>query len=112
MQTPSAWLYAEGVTLDVVSADPTGLGSVRREMQEFALRSASLPKNSVFQAQHVHWAQREVAMVLPGIVDAWNGWTDFTDPQDFMDRSRARGHATIGAAVDAYVIEITGMRRE
>ena len=51
-------------------------------------------------------------MVLPGIIEAWNSWTDFTDPQDFMDRSSARGHATIGAAVDAYVVEITGLHRE
>jgi hypothetical protein len=28
-----------------------------------------------------------------------------------MDRSRAEGHATIGAAVDAYVIEIPGLDR-
>ena len=38
-------------------------------------------------------------------------WTDCTDPQDFMDQGRAHGHATIGAAVDAYVVELTGMHR-
>jgi hypothetical protein len=32
--------------------------------------------------------------------------------QEFMDRSRAEGHATVGAAVDAYVVEIPGMSRE
>ena len=51
-------------------------------------------------------------MVLPGIVNAWNGWTDFTNPQDFMNRSRDYGHATIGEAVDAYVVEIMGMHSE
>jgi hypothetical protein len=28
-----------------------------------------------------------------------------------MDRSRVEGHATIGAAVDAYVVEIPGLDR-
>jgi hypothetical protein len=28
-----------------------------------------------------------------------------------MDRSRAQGHATIDAAVDAYVVEIPGLDR-
>jgi hypothetical protein len=53
-----------------------------------------------------------MAMVLPGIVEAWNHWTDFSDPQNFMDQSRAHGYETIGAAVDAYVVEMTGMHRE
>jgi len=48
-------------------------------------------------------------MVLPGIVDEWNYWTDACDPQEFMNLSRAQGHPTIGAAVDAYVVEIPGM---
>lgn len=30
-------------------------------------------------------------MVLPGTAEAWNGWIDCADPQDFMDRSCARG---------------------
>jgi hypothetical protein len=29
-----------------------------------------------------------------------------------MDHSRAHGHPTIGAATDAYVVDITGMHRE
>jgi hypothetical protein len=29
-----------------------------------------------------------------------------------MDHSRAHGHTTIGATTDAYVVEITSMRRE
>jgi hypothetical protein len=53
-----------------------------------------------------------MAMVLPGLSEAWNYWTDFTDPQDFMDQSRMHGQTTIGAAVDAYVVEITGLHRE
>ena len=41
-------------------------------------------------------------------------WTSGTigpttcDPQEFMNLSRAQGHPTIGAAVDAYVVEIPG----
>jgi hypothetical protein len=50
-------------------------------------------------------------MVLPGIVDEWNYWTDACDPQEFMNLSRAQGHPTIGAAVDAYVVEIPGLDR-
>jgi hypothetical protein len=38
-------------------------------------------------------------------------WTDDLTEQEFMDRSRAQGHATIGAAVDAYVVEIPGLDR-
>jgi len=48
-------------------------------------------------------------MVGQGLVDAWNYWTDFCDPQDFMDGGRARGRGTIGAAVDAYVVEVPGL---
>ena len=51
-------------------------------------------------------------MVLPWMVDAWNIWTDFAWLQDFIDESRRQGHQTIGAAVDAYVVEIPGMCRE
>ena len=51
------------------------------------------------------------SMVLPGIVDEWNYWTDASNPQEFMNLSRAQGHLTIGAAVDAYVVEITGLDR-
>jgi hypothetical protein len=50
-------------------------------------------------------------MVLPGIVDEWNYWTDTCDPQEFMNLSRAQGHPTIGAAIDAYVVEIPGLDR-
>ena len=53
-----------------------------------------------------------MAMVLPGIVEAWNHWTDFSDPQDFMGQTRAHVYETIGAAVDAHVVEMTGMHRE
>jgi hypothetical protein len=48
-------------------------------------------------------------MVLPGIESEWNYWTDTCDPQEFMNLSRAQGHPTIGAAVDAYVVEIPGL---
>jgi hypothetical protein len=51
-------------------------------------------------------------MVLAGITHAWNHWTDFADPQDFMNSHRALGQGTIGAAVDAHVVEITGMHHE
>ena len=50
-------------------------------------------------------------MVLPGIVDEWNYWTDACGPQEFMHLSRAQGHPTIGAAVDAYMVEIPGLDR-
>jgi hypothetical protein len=39
-------------------------------------------------------------MVLPGILDEWNYWTDTCDPQEFMNLCRAQGHPTIGAAVE------------
>ena len=48
-------------------------------------------------------------MVLPGIVEEWNYWTDFSNPQRFMDDYRACGRGTIGAAVDAYVVAIPGL---
>jgi hypothetical protein len=56
-------------------------------------------------------------MVLSGLVDEWNEWnewnewTDLCDPQEFMNLSRAQGHATIGAAMDAYVVEIPELDR-
>ena len=50
-------------------------------------------------------------MVLPGIVDAWDYWTEAADPQEFMNLSRAQGHPSIGAAVDASVVEIQGHDR-
>jgi hypothetical protein len=42
-------------------------------------------------------------------VKEWVYWTDDLTAQEFMDRSRAQGHPTIGAAVDAYVVEIPGI---
>jgi len=51
-------------------------------------------------------------MVRQGIVSAWNYWTRFRSAQEFMDLGRARGRATIGAAVDGCVVEIGGMHRE
>jgi hypothetical protein len=51
-------------------------------------------------------------MVLSGLIAAWNHWTDCSDPQDVMDHNRAHSHTTIGAATDAYVVEITGLHRE
>src|SRR5262249_10763561 len=53
-----------------------------------------------------------MAMVLPGIIEEWNYWTDCTDPRDFMDQARARDRTTIGAAVDAYIVEIIGVHHE
>ena len=38
-------------------------------------------------------------------------WTDDLTAQEFMDRSRAEGHTTIGTAMDAYVVEIPGPDR-
>jgi hypothetical protein len=52
--------------------------------------------------------EMRITMVLPGIVDEWNYWTDGCDPQEFMNLSRAQGHSTIGAAVDAFVVAIPG----
>jgi len=51
-------------------------------------------------------------MVRQGIIDAWEYWTNDCPAQEFMDTSRAQGYPTIGAAVDAYVVEIQGMWRE
>jgi hypothetical protein len=48
-------------------------------------------------------------MVRRGIVDAWEYWTNDRPAQGCMDTGRAQGHPTIGAAVDAYVVEIQGM---
>lgn len=50
-------------------------------------------------------------MVLPGIVNDWKYWTDDLAAQEFMDQGRAQGHPTIGAAVDAYVVEIPELDR-
>jgi hypothetical protein len=50
-------------------------------------------------------------MVRKGTEDAWNLWTNYRSVQEFMDMSRAGGHETIGAAVDTYVVEIPGLRR-
>jgi len=50
-------------------------------------------------------------MALPGIVDEWNYWTDSCDPQEIMNLSRAQGHATIGVAIGAYAVEISGLDR-
>jgi hypothetical protein len=43
--------------------------------------------------------ETRINMVLPGIVEEWNYWTDACDPQEFMNLSRAQGHPTIGAEV-------------
>jgi hypothetical protein len=51
-------------------------------------------------------------MVHQDLIDAWNHWTASCNTQQFMDRSRAHGHETIGAAVDAYVVELPGLSRE
>jgi hypothetical protein len=45
------------------------------------------------------------------LVKEWVYWTDDLTAQEFMDRSRAEGHATIGAAVDTYMVEIPGHDR-
>jgi hypothetical protein len=56
--------------------------------------------------------KEKVTMVRKGIIDAWDDWTNFCPAQEFMDTGRAQGHPTIGAAVDAYFVEIPGMWRE
>jgi hypothetical protein len=43
------------------------------------------------------------------LVKDWVYWTDNLTAQEFMDSSRTQGHTTIGAAVDAYVVEIPGL---
>jgi hypothetical protein len=48
-------------------------------------------------------------MAHQNVVKEWVYWTDDLTAQEFMDRSRAEGHPTIGAAVDAYVAEIPGL---
>ncbi len=51
-------------------------------------------------------------MVNQAFRDAWNTWTDNCSPQEFMNLGRATGHSTIGAAVDAYVIDIQSIHPE
>ncbi len=48
-------------------------------------------------------------MIHQNLVKDWVYWTDDLTAQEFMDRSRSVGHSTIGAAVDAYVVEIPGL---
>jgi hypothetical protein len=48
-------------------------------------------------------------MVAQDIADEWDYWTNICSVQEFMDTGRAQGHPTIGAAVDAYTVEISGM---
>ena len=50
-------------------------------------------------------------MAHQDLVKEWVYWTDDLTAQEFMDRSRAQGHPTIGSAVDAYVVEIPGLDR-
>jgi hypothetical protein len=50
-------------------------------------------------------------MVHQNLVKEWVYWTDDLTAQELMDLSRAQGHPTIGAAVDAYVVEIPGLDR-
>jgi hypothetical protein len=50
-------------------------------------------------------------MAHQDLVKDWVYWTDDLTAQEFMDRSRAQGHPTIGAAVDGYVVEIPGLHR-
>jgi hypothetical protein len=52
-----------------------------------------------------------ITMAHQDLVKEWVYWTDDLTVQEFMDRSRAQGHATIGAAVDAYLVEIPGLDR-
>lgn len=51
-------------------------------------------------------------MARQGIADAWNYWTGACAAQTFLDIGRAHGDETIGAAVDAFVVELPGVRRE
>jgi hypothetical protein len=48
-------------------------------------------------------------MMHQELVKDWVYWTDDLTAQEFMDHSRAEEHPTIGAAVDAYVVEIPGL---
>ena len=50
-------------------------------------------------------------MAHQDLVKEWVYWTDDLTAQEFMDLSRVQGHPTIGAAVDAYVVEIPGLDR-
>jgi hypothetical protein len=50
-------------------------------------------------------------MAHQDLVEEWVYWTEDLTAQEFMNLSRAQGHPTIGAAVDAYVIEISGLDR-
>jgi hypothetical protein len=50
-------------------------------------------------------------MAHQDLVKTWVYWTDDLTAQEFMDTRRAEGHATIGAAVDACVVEIPGLDR-
>ena len=50
-------------------------------------------------------------MAYQDLVKAWVYWGDDSTAQEFMDRNRADGRLTIGAAVDAYVVEIPGLDR-
>jgi hypothetical protein len=50
-------------------------------------------------------------MAHQDLVKEWVYWTDDLTAQEFMNQSRAQGHLTIGAAVDAYVVEIPGLDR-
>ena len=47
-------------------------------------------------------------MARQDVVKEWVYWTDDRTAQEFMDHGRADWHPTIGAAVDAYVVEIPG----
>jgi hypothetical protein len=48
-------------------------------------------------------------LIRQGTADAWIYWADDRTAQEFMDRSRAEGYPTIGAAVNAYMVEIPGL---
>ncbi len=50
-------------------------------------------------------------MAHQDLVKEWVYWTGNLTAQEFMDRSRAEGHPTVGSAVDAYVVEIPGLDR-
>jgi len=50
-------------------------------------------------------------MAHQDLLKEWAYWMDDLTAQEFMDRSRAAGHPTIGAAVGVYVVEIPGLDR-
>jgi hypothetical protein len=55
-----------------------------------------MPKISAFlRSLQALQASREMAMVLPGLVAAWNYWMDISEPQDLMDHSRVHGYTTV-----------------